>query len=332
MDLNKLRFIGRHIKNEGREYFSFSGTGFEFNLIPTAKNCSITLFMTSVLHNYDEHYIAIYINDVFHSKEKLTSGLNIIKIKPEKLNKENIIRIIKQNEGYLSAIYLENIELENAEFGEILPSNKEIIGFFGDSLTCGFGLLDLNGQEFKTETEEFTKTYAYLSCFALNMDYTVVARSGISIGIPIYVEKLFGEIYDTVDMSIKCKEDRILDYAVINLGTNDNSGYFQKVNDEDKTEALVEFKRKYLDLIQRIITDNPKVKIVIAYNMLSLEEIIENAIKDVYSFAIACFSNKMCLLKLIPNGEGACFHPYWTYHEKNAKLLANAIKELDKRR
>ena len=32
------------------------------------------------------------------------------------------------------------------------------------------------------------------------MDYSVVARSGISVAIPIYIEQLFKEIYDTVDM------------------------------------------------------------------------------------------------------------------------------------
>ena len=329
MDYNKIRFIGRHIQKNGKEYFSYSGCGFEFVVIPRANSCSISLSLIGEVNEHDSQYIAIYINDVFHSKEKLNIGLNSISLSLDNIIDKALIRVIKLNEAYLSSIYLEDIVLSNAEFGDIEPSKKELIGFFGDSLTCGFGLIDWHGEEFKMETEEFIKTYAYLATQELDMDYSVVARSGISLALPIYINKLFGEIYDTVDMFDRCVPDRKLDYAVINLGANDNSALFQNYKEEERPQALGLFKDKYIDLVNRIIKDNSGVVIIMVFNMLSLTEQIENAIKEIYQHISS--THKNCkLVKLVPNSDGGCCHPYMTAHEENAKLLAEAIKEISK--
>ena len=330
MDYSCIRFIGRHVKKNNLEYFSYSGSGFEFAVTPTYFDCSIELSLISETREHDFQYIAIFINDKFHSKEKLKSGQNVRKIFLSGASKLNIIKVIKLNEAYLSSIYLENIILNKASFSEIKTSNKKIIGFFGDSITCGFGLTDYHGQEFKMETEDFTKTYAYLASNSLDMDYSVVARSGISIAIPIFVDKTFGEIYDSVDMIIKCQEDRKLDYAVINLGTNDNSAYYQLVKDKEKPRALELFKNRYIALVDKIIEDNPHVKIVMFYNMLSLLEEIENAILDVFAALNKKHKNDIRLLKGIPNSDGACSHPYRTAQKKNARLLVDIIKEIEK--
>ena len=47
MDKNKIRFLGRHIVKDNKEYFSFSGAGFEFVVNPTKPICEITLSFIS---------------------------------------------------------------------------------------------------------------------------------------------------------------------------------------------------------------------------------------------------------------------------------------------
>ena len=320
-----VRFIGRHVIKDGREYFSYSGCGFEFVVIPDSKDCSTEIKLTSIIKGHEDHYVAIFVNDVFCRNERLLPGPNKITVQ---LDKKAVVRIIKLNEGYLSAIYLDDIILHNGIMGEIEPSNRKLVGFFGDSITCGYGLLGYHENVFKTETEDFTKSYAYLSCFAANMDYSVVARSGISISIRIYQAMAFEEIYDTVDMFEKCREDRKLNFAVINLGTNDNNGYREIVKDEDKQQALQTFKKKYIELGERIIKDNPGVKLILCYDMIELLPEFVNALKEIHQYLCENFENKCKLLQFKSNMDGANFHPYKTAHEESAQLLTQTLKEL----
>lgn len=327
MDLNNIRFIGRHIIKDGKPYFSYSGCGFEFVVNPTSSESSVDISLKSELK--DEHYqfVNIYLNDELYSTEKLDEGLKTINIP---LNNKTTVRVVKLNEVYLSSIYINGIVLHNCMFEAIKPSNRKLIGFFGDSITCGYGVLDYHGEVFKMEGEDFTKTYARLACLALNMDYSVVARSGISMSIPIYCDKLFGEIYDTVDMYEKCEENRKLDYAVINLGTNDSGAYPIVFKGEDRPEEVELFKERYIALVKRIVDDNPGVKIVLVSQMLPLREEFIEAIIEVYNSLALSLKDNIKLLECVPNSDGASGHPYLNGHEEASKLLINAIKSFEK--
>lgn len=326
MDINKIRFIGRHIIKNNKPYFSYSGCGFVFAI----KGKSFTLSLDSELREHDTQYIAIYVNDKFHSKEKLVSGNNKITISLDNQNKENIVRVIKVNETYVSSIYLDDIILNNAVMLDYKPSHKPLVGFFGDSLTCGFGLLDYQKPEFFMEGEDFTKTYAYLACSKLNMDYTVIARSGISVALKIWVDVLFKEIYDTVDMFDKCKVDKNLDCAVINLGTNDNGAYYANIKEEDQEKAKQSFFDEYLNLVNTIIKDNPNVKLILCHSMVHNDDTIIKPIEKVKEYIDTHYPNKSTILVFKPNGDGGAGHPFWPAHEENSKLLIQAIKELSK--
>ncbi len=326
MNINKIRFIGRHIIRNNKPYFSYSGCGFIFGIKPTSSPYSFTLSLDSELREHDAQYIAIYVNDEFHSKEKLIEGTNTIKVSLNNISDKALVRVIKLNETYLSSIYLSDIVLENATLGDILPSRRKLVGFYGDSLTCGFGLLEYKGAGFKMETEDFTKSYANLACSALNMDYSVVARSGISVILKIWCDKTFKEIYDTVDMLDKGILDRKLDYAVINLGTNDSGAY--SLLKENKESALLEFKEEYINLLERIIRDNPGVKLILCHSMVYIFDEFINAIKESKEYINNHYDNPCEIIAFAPNGDGADGHPYWPAHEENSKLLVNAIKKL----
>ena len=318
---DKIHFFGRHINKNNKHYFSYSGSGFEFLVKPNNIDFSITLSLISELNEHETQYVSIFINDEFYSKEKLINGQNDIEIKPHTLSKTKI-RLIKVNEVYLSSIYLNYIELNCAELINYETEPKKRIGFFGDSLTCGYGLLDYHGKDFSMESEDFTYSYAYLTAKALDLDYVVIARSGISIALPIYCNALFNEIYDTVDMFDKCEVKDNLDYAVINLGTNDSAAFNESQN---KTSSLKIFKEKYIELIERIIKDNPDVKLVLCYQMVEINEEIIKAIKEVYLSIKEKFSNKFELVEFAPDQNGANNHPYKTAHEQFALKLSKII-------
>ena len=325
MELDKLRFIGRHIIKNNQPYFSFSGSGFIFHVVPENNNCLVKLVLNSEIREESSQFLAIYINDVFYSKYMIIGGKSEIYIP---LNKSSKIRIIKANEVYLSSIYLQDIEITNGHIEELDPPiKKKLVGFFGDSLTCGFGLLDYHGEVFRMETEDFTKTYAYLACDQLNMDYDVVARSGISVGVPMYMNILFKDIYDAVDMFEKYTPSRTLDYAVINLGSNDNTGILQS---QDINKALDTFKEEYQSLVERIINDNPNVTLLLCYQAKRLDERVLNRIKEVKEYISSHYENRIQLVEFIHNQDGACYHPFFLTHADNAKILVNAIKELEK--
>ena len=321
---DKIHFFGRHINKNNKYYFSYSGSGFEFLVKPNNIAFSITLSLISELNEHETQYVSIFINDKFYSKEKLINGQNDIEIKPNTLSKTKI-KLIKVNEVYLSSIYLNYIELNCAELINYETEPKKKIGFFGDSLTCGYGLLDFHGKNFSMESEDFTYSYAYLTAKALDLDYVVIARSGISIALPIYCNTLFNEIYDTVDMFDKCEVKDNLDYAVINLGTNDSAAFNESQN---KTSSLKIFKEKYIELIERIIKDNPDVKLVLCYQMVEINEEIKKAIKEVYLSIKEKFSNKSDLVEFTPDQNGANNHPYKTAHEQFALKLSKIIANL----
>ena len=328
MNHNNIRYIGRHIQKGGREYFSFSGSGFIFGIAPHRLVATIKISLISEVREFDTQYIAIYINNVLYNKEALISGVNEKYIYLPNSDNKTIIKVIKLNEAFYSSIYLDDIVVHQSKLIKIDPSQNKLIGFYGDSITCGYGITDYKGEDFKMESEDFSKTYANLASNALNMDYTVVARSGISIAIPIFETKLFSEIYDTVDMYEKGKDERKIDFAVINLGTNDNSAYFQVVKDSDKNDALESFICNYIKLIENIIFDNPNVRIIMCYNMLVIEKVIIEALEKIHKYVLSHFSNRCRLLEFIPNSDGACLHPYQDAHKQNAKILIKEIHNI----
>ena len=262
----------------------------------------------------------------FFRKEKLIEGENQFSFKINDKNNVTRVRVVKLNETYVSSLYLKNIELQNAKYADVRLEKKKLIEFYGDSLTCGYGNLGKNTEGFKTSTEDFTKTYAYLASFALKMDYSVIARSGISAALKIYCDKTFYEIYDTVDMYKKCDVNYHVDYAVINLGTNDMVAYNELDN---KAGAEDVFFAAYKSLVDKIVSHNKDVKFILCTRMATLpNEDIEEQIKNIVKYIRKTYLNPVKLVEFVPNDLGSSFHPNILAHKESAKKLVEAIKSL----
>ena len=322
--MNNIRRIGRHIIKNGLDYFSYSGSGFEFDAEPYyGKTSTIAINLISELKECDDQYLSIFINDLFYKRERLLSGEHIIELS---VKKKSRIRVVKCNEAYLSSIYLKKLDVNDGVIVRPVYYNRKLIGFYGDSLTCGYGLLAHNDEGFKMSTEDFTKTYAYLASFALKMDYSVVARSGISIALPYYLDKSFNDIYDTVDLENKCDVNYQVDYAVINLGANDTHAYNES---KDKTKALNTFYQEYIKLVESIIRTSPNAKFVLCHHMTNeYHPDFVKKLEDVSSYIKERYKLPVLILEFIPNSDGASFHPYISAHKENSKLLIEALKLL----
>jgi len=323
MDYSLVRFIGRH--RDG--YFSFSGSGFELSVQSLDKKSELTIVLDSHINEHDEQFINVYIDDVFYSKERLIEGINEIKLSIESSNKK--ICIIKVNEVYLSSLILKDIICGGIRVKSPQKSNKKCICFFGDSLTCGYGLDDFHGTGFTVKSEDFSKSFAYLTASQLDMDYYVVARSGISLALPIYQTKLFKDIYDTVDTLNKYDKVDKYDYAVINLGTNDSNA-LDLIPSAEKAFHLEMFKKEYISLVNKIISDNPNIKLLICYQKEHMNDEIVNKIFDIYNLVKNKYSNPIELVEFTPNTDGANFHPYYLTHIENSKKLIKAITKINK--
>ena len=327
IDKNLMHFIGRHLTLEGMEYFSYSGCGFIFK-VKANKNCIIQTTLISHLREDKEYqFIDVYINDeicksICIKEEEKTFSFNV----PD--NKTSIVRIIKSNAGYISNIYLKDIAIINGEQIPYHHPKRPLMEFYGDSITCGYGNMGKQIQAYTPETEVFEKTYAYLASFHLNMDYSVVAKSGISLALFKYFDKPFIDAYNTVDIVYDYHADYKVDYAVINIGTNDGARFYELPLKQHK-KALSKFYSAYKQLVDLIIKNNKGVKLVICYNAGACPEEINQEIINIHSYIKENFPNKVELLKLFVEQNGANYHPSYKAHEEYAYLLEEAIKKLN---
>ena len=174
------------------------------------------------------------------------------------------------------------------------------------------------------ESEDFSKTYGFLAAESLGMDCYAVARSGISLTLLIYCDTPFTRIYDTVDMFEKCPLGQPLDYAVMNLGTNDH-GCYCIMKEEEKEKALKEFSEEYYRLLERIVQDNKGVKLVLASNLIEIQECFLDAMKEAGNRIESKYGNPCRFVKFAPNSDGADNHPYMDAHKEAGALLAQTI-------
>ena len=233
---DNIKAIGRtYYENEVR-YLSHSGSGIEFSF--KGDYAVLTLVGDAVEYQYPNHYarFAIYKNGVLIIDETVNEAQKTYRIDADSQFSETVITLIKLSEADTSAFGVGKIGVFSNR--RIYPTKEKDlkIEFIGDSITCGYGIDEenINGY-FSASTENFTKTYAYITAQNLNADYSVVAFSGYGVvsgftSNGVRNEKATVEQY--YDKSAFLSFGRAMpwyfpdfesDVVVINLGTNDAS-------------------------------------------------------------------------------------------------------------
>ena len=254
-----------------------------------------------------------------------------------------VIRVLKVSETAMSTVAIREITVDDDAV--ICPTKKKqhLIEFAGDSITCGYGVDDEVAEHtFKTDTEDATKAYAYLTCQALDCDHSLVSISGYGIIsgysgdgerradqlLPTYYEKMgfsYGSMNGVYPQDVPWNFEKMQpDLVVINLGTNDQSFTLKK-------EALCrEYCEEYQRFLKTIRRNNPNAKILSILGIMGMD-LCAMAEKAVAEYKEETGDENVRFVpfeeQLEEDGRAADWHPSQLTHKKAAARLAEIVRD-----
>lgn len=333
-----VKTLGRTYYENGVRYLSHSGSGIEFRC--KGEYALITLTDDSGGCYLDGHKarFAIYKNGVLITDSVITEPEKTYHITLDGYDSETVVRIIKLSEAQYSAMGIGDIAVYGKQ--KIMPTEEKDIRleFIGDSITCGYGIDEANENGyFSTSTENFTKTYAYLTAENLNADFSAVCFSGFGVYsgytsngrinsqdvVPDYYDKSCF-LYGGRDILWDFGEYQS-DIVVINLGTNDASYCARSLSGRQ------EFTRRYSDFIKQVRQCNPYAYILCILGDMNnslyscIEQAVSNYINGSYDNNISAMTigYKMGENDIVLNG-----HPGYMSNICAANELTEKIREL----
>lgn len=335
-----VKLIGRYYQTEeGITWLTYSGSAIEF--YATGNYIELNLAGDdNILQDYDfRPRYGIYLDDKLLIDTKMNDYEFTLqfKISNDELSQSKI-KIMLLSENQNGGVGIKNIKVNSCyqKVKKISPTGKKQlrIEFIGDSITCAYGV-DAPDQSytFTTTTENFSKSYAYLTAQILEADYSVMALSGHGIVsgfsggdkwaeglIPLYYGKNSRNVQYPGFWDFKSHEN---DFIVINLGTNDANYVNAK-----REERANEFVQEYANFLQMVREANPLSFIICTLgtlNPLNMYPLVEEAVKLFGDEKVYVFESPV---QDMNDGLGADWHPSKITHEKLALLVSEKIKEV----
>lgn len=282
-----VKAIGRSHYSDEKRYISMSGSGVEFLCKGSYAYITVLGDNAKKKSKSQQSRLAIYKNGELIIDDIVNYDKKKYHIDIDDSENGAVIRLIKLSEAMCSGFYIDKIGAFC--LGDIEPTkeNDVKIEFIGDSITCGYGIDGGEHEVFSTRTENFSKTYAYLTAENLNADYSVVAFSGYgvlsgftrdgSINSDDVVSRYYDKsvLYSDSSQAFWDFSDFEPDFVVINLGTNDASYCTTSLRRES-------FREEYVRLIKNVRERNPDAYILCVLGDMnnSLYPYIEKAVKD----------------------------------------------------
>ena len=355
-EMKHMRLLGRNVEygvgKDGAVRLFWAASAIEVNVKAREVWAEISC-------NYDVHeiWIAIEVNGYQISRRlapKRPAWVCLARnLNPEK---ENLITIIKDTQPMpgdaLHELKITGFHLdEEGSFRPLKPRTCKI-EFIGDSLTSGEGLAgNPDENDWITQWMCASKTYAVQLAKKMNADWSCISQCGwglcwgwdgdVTSSIPMYYEQVCGVLNSDHQKAMGACDvvtyDGGADYVIINLGTNDNSGF--KSQDDGKGangvagNAIVSETKRFLTEIRR---HNPNAKIIWAWGMLPIDivpPIIQKGIKeymaeksDMNVFPLEL--DGMDKLEINEEDKGSRGHPGPLTHKKAAEKIADFISKL----
>ena len=326
-------------------WLAYSGTGAEFAF--TGRVCRVTIAgdnrAADDTQAENRARIAIFADGIRVVDDMVDAAEKTYAVVQAEEAAEHVIRIVKLSETAMSTCGIKTVAAD----GEIRPTAEKahLVEFVGDSITCGYGVDDEDGEHhFVTATEDATRAYACQAARLLDADRSLVSISGYGVIsgytataeapvtaqlLPDYYEKLgfsYGEYAGEAPQNIRwdfsaCQPELV----VINLGTNDDSYCL------DHQERQQFYRDEYVKFLHTVRRSNPQAKILCVLGIMGdrLYPFVEQA-AAAYT-AESGDDNIACMPfppQLEEDGYAADYHPTARTHQKAAERIAAHIRRL----
>ncbi len=338
-----IKPMGRTQLMDNALWMAFSGSGAAFTF--TGKQLALTLLGDETVASMADSQtrLAIEVNGQRVVEELLDAPEKTYTLCDSPVAQEMNVQIIKLSESAMSTCALKAIAVDEDAVVRPVEAKERRIEIVGDSITCGYGVDDLDPEHhFVTATEDCTKGYAYKTAQALEAEHSLVSLSGYGI-ISGYtataedkVDQILPKYYDKLGFCHnhfqgKKPEDFAWDFSfapqliVINLGTNDDSYCL-----EDAARQL-DYQQQYTAFLKKVRSHNSQAKILCVLGMMGdrLYPFVEAAARDYTTQTgdtnIACMRFPV---QLESDGYAADWHPSVVTHDKAAALLTAEIRRL----
>lgn len=333
-----VRFQSRTVRKDDVTWLVQSGAAAE--CIITADSASLTLAGSSGIKNDADHRprYGIFVDgeltaDVLMSEAEETVTLW------ENESRTAEVKVMLLSEAMYGGVGVSSINVSSAAAVPVkpVPERPLSIEFIGDSITCAYGVEGAsNGDPFKTGTENFSKSYAYLTAQQLGADYSTCCYSGhgITSGYTSDGTKQAGSLIpDCYEQSSKYVDYgtdwdfagvRQHDAVVINLGTNDIN--YVDAAPETRNAEFIEAYKAFLTTVRE---KNPEAAIICTVGTMGGDEIyalIEQAVTEFNAETkdgrVSCYFSKT---HTMADGMGSDWHPSAYTQQNSAYVLADKI-------
>ena len=329
--------IGRIMDKNDVTWLVQSGSAVECTI--TATEATVTIAGDGCVYS-DEKYrprYGVYVDGELVADVVMGEAEQTVPLFSGKEHRTATVKVMHLSEANNGAVGIKHFTVSSAAATPIKPTAKKdlSIEFIGDSITCAYGVeADSQYVSFSTGTENFSKSYAYLTAELLNADYSAVSYSGYGVisgysnDGTINTDSLVPDCYTLVGKPADYAEAwdfdaNPSDVVVINLGTNDSS-YLAKDFDARKDA----FTAGYVDFLGMVRANNPHAYIICTVGTMGCAEVYPLIEEAVAAFGDAKVSSYLCATHDIQNdGIGADWHPSAVTQQKSAYVLADKIAD-----
>ncbi len=332
------KLVGRNVIKDDITWLVQSGSAAEFNV--TGESAELVLAGDNGI-NADKDYrprYAVFVDDEMILDKTMDSKEETVKLFEGKSSVTKKVKVIMLSEAMYGAIGVNKINVSSGAAKPVKPVAKGnlCIEFIGDSITCAYGV-EGEGSGFKTTTENFTKSYAYLTAMKLGADYNTVCYSGHGI-ISGYTsgekntESLIPDCYEVASKQAGYAEkwdfeSHKNDVVVINLGTNDSSYIAASgANDPDRAQ---EYMDGYVDFLKTVREKNSDAYIICTLGTMDFQNIYEYAGQAVEQYKTETGDKKIMFYQAVmhtqADGFGSDYHPSELTQQNISYVLADKI-------
>lgn len=333
------KLIGRTWRDGDTTWLVQSGSSAEF--VVTGTSATLTIAGDGCVYS-DEKYrprYAVLVDGEVIMDEVMSVEETEVELFSGTAARTATVRVIHLSEANNGAVGVKNISVTSAAKNPVVPTPEKdlTIEFIGDSITCAYGVEGASQYEsFSTATENFMKSYAYLTAEKLGADYSAVAYSGHGIVSgyttgDINTDSLVPDVYEYVGKIGSYQqpwdfEANPNDVVVINLGTNDSS--YLSVDFETRSPEFVEAYTAFLGTVRE---KNPDAYIICTVGTMGCEDVyplIEQAIADYQAITPDTrITGYLSATQSMNDGLGSDWHPSPVTQQNAAYVLADKICE-----